>query len=239
VQKVKLLAICGSPRPTGNSRYLLDQAVDEALAVGADYVEAEVFSIAKKTYAPCTSCFQCATVGDCIIEDDFQELRDKWAEADAVIYSMPVYHMAVPGQLKCFIDRLGNSLWAYYGGVTSKSLKVIGCIVQGSHIFAGQEHTITQIVNHALVMGCLPISGDTWESYTGGAGWTANSAKKNAIRKLCEGEDYDAQVALKATRSVGRRVVQAALLVKAGGEVHRELLEADGGYSTFLRRVEG
>ena len=39
MQKVKLLAICGSPRPTGNSRYLLDQAVEEALEVGEDYVE--------------------------------------------------------------------------------------------------------------------------------------------------------------------------------------------------------
>lgn len=237
MQKVKLLAICGSPRPTGNSRYLLDQAVEEALAVGSGYVEVELYSIAKKTFSPCTSCFRCAEVGDCVIEDDFQELRDKWAAADAILYSVPVYHMAVPGQLKCFIDRLGNSLWSYYGGVVSKSLKVIGCIVQGSHIFAGQEHTITQLVNHALVMGCLPISGDTWESYTGGAGWTLNSDKKNAIQKLYQEGDYDAQVALKAARSVGRRVVQVALVVKSGGEAQRKLLEEDGGYSTFLRRL--
>lgn len=50
-------------------------------------------------------------------EDGFEELCDRWAAADAVIYSVPVYHLGISGQLKCFIDRLGNSLWSYYGGV--------------------------------------------------------------------------------------------------------------------------
>lgn len=234
--KVKLLGICGSPRPQGNSRYLLKQAVEEALSIGSDYLEAEIYSIAKKEFAPCDSCSRCATLGECWIKDDFQELRDKWVAADAIIYSVPVYHMGVPGQLKCFIDRLGNSLWSYYGGVC-KSLRVIGVIAQGSHIFAGQEHTIAQLINHSLIMGCVPISGDSWGSYTGVGGWTFDSSRKDAISKLYNEGDFCAQVAVEAACSLGRRVIQLALLIKTGAEANREMLKADGGYGQLLARL--
>ena len=37
--------------------------------------------------------------------------------------------------------------------------------------------------------------------------------------------------------SLGRRVAQMALLLRAGGMAHRAELEADGGYSIFLDRL--
>ena len=237
MQRVKLLGINGSARPKGNSQFLLERALEEASAVGSEYVDVEIYQIGTKEIAPCDSCYTCGERRDCHIQDAFQELRDKWAEADAIIYSVPVYHMTIPGKLRCFIDRLGNSLWAWYGREFLKSLKVIGSITQGSHIFSGQEHAITDLVNHALLMGCVPISGDPWESYIGASGWTRNSGAKNAIRKLYEEGDFDAEVAVKAARSLGRRVVQLALLIKTGGEHHRQMLESDGGYRQFLMRL--
>jgi multimeric flavodoxin WrbA len=236
MQRIRLLGINGSPRPRGNSQFLLDQAVEEAAAVGAGFIDVEVYQLGGKDIASCDSCFTCATRGDCRIQDDFQELRDKWAHADAIVYSIPVYHMTIPGKLRCFIDRLGSSLWAWYGGGLSKSLKVIGSISQGAHIFSGQEHAITDLVNHALVMGCVPVSGDLWESYIGASGWTRCSGTKDALRKLFEEGDPDAEVAVRAARSLARRVVHLALLIKTGGDHHREMLEQDGGYRRFLSR---
>lgn len=238
MQRVRLLGINGSARPKGNSQFLLEQALEEVTAVASEYVEIEVYEIGTKKIAPCDSCYTCGKCGECHIEDDFQELRDRWAESDAIIYSIPVYHMTIPGKLRCFIDRLGNSLWSYLGGEVSKSLKVIGSITQGSHIFAGQEHAITDLMNHAVVMGCVPISGDPWESYIGASGWTRDSTAKDAIRRLYDEGDFDAKVAVKAARSLGRRVVQLALLIKTGGEQLREILETDGGYGQFLRRLD-
>jgi len=237
VQQVKLLGINGSARPKGNSQFLLEQALEEVVAVASEYVEVETCQIGTKEIAPCDACYTCTKRGECHIQDDFQGLRDRWAEADAIIYSIPVYHMTIPGKLRCFIDRLGQSLWAWYGGGVSKSLKVVGSITQGSHIFSGQEHAITDLMNHAMVMGCVPFSGDLWESYIGASGWTRRSTAKDAIRNLYEQEDFDAQVAVKAARSLGRRVVQLALLIKTGGEHHREMLERDGGYRQFLGRL--
>jgi multimeric flavodoxin WrbA len=232
MSEVKLLGICGSARPRGNSRYLLEQALEGALSVGS--VEAETYSIARKEYAPCDSCRRCAALGHCRIEDDFQELRDKWVAADSIIYSVPVYHMSIPGQLKCFIDRLGNSLRIGRG----QTLKVIGSIAQGSDIFAGQEQALMYLNNHAMVMGCIPVRGDRWESYIGAAGWTENSTRKDAIKRLYDSGDLDAQAVVKACCSLGRRVAQIALIVKSGGQLQRHILEADGGYDLFLERID-
>jgi len=166
---VKLLGICGSPRKSGNSRFLLERSLASAEASLGDALEVELYSFAGKEIAPCNSCFRCIDLGQCAIVDDFQELRDKWVAADAILYSVPVYHMGVPGQVKCFIDRLGNSLEGGQGTV-SKQLKSVGVITQGADIFAGQEQVMTYLVNHAILMSCLPVAGDPYHSYIGAAG---------------------------------------------------------------------
>ena len=90
MHKVEILGICGSARKRGNSLFLLERAMQAASATAPAQAEAEIFSIAGKNYAPCDSCFTCYERGYCRIEDDFQELRDKWVAADAIIYSVPV-----------------------------------------------------------------------------------------------------------------------------------------------------
>jgi multimeric flavodoxin WrbA len=236
-ERIRLAAICGSPRKGGNSAFLLEHAVRGAEESLGGLVDTTVYSLAGKSIAPCDACNRCARLGDCRTEDDFQELRNLWTGADAVIYSVPVYHYSIPAQLKCFIDRLGNSLDSFYGGRIVKDLKVIGAIAQGAHLFSGQEHAIAELVNHALSMGCVPMSGDCWESYVGAGGWTRASARKDSLKKLYADGHEEARVAVEAASTLGRRVAQVALLLKAGGNHHRELLEADGGYSVFLERL--
>ena len=237
MEKIRLLGISASPRKTGNSRYLLERALTAGERVAPEAVESELYSISGKEIGPCISCFRCAELGDCARKDDFQELRNKWAEADAIVYSVPVYHMGIPGQLKCFIDRLGNTLYFYYGGVVAKNLKTVGVVVQGSHIFAGQEQVMATLINHAVLLSCVPVAGDPWQSYIGAAGWTRNEMRKDSLRRLHENGDQDAEVAVAATESLGKRVVQMALLLKAGGAACRDMLAQDGSYSAFLSRL--
>jgi multimeric flavodoxin WrbA len=215
----------------------LDRAVAAAKETAPEAVETELYSFAGKEIAPCISCFRCMDAGDCTIEDDFQELRDKWVAADAVIYSVPVYHMGIPGQLKCFIDRLGNSLLSFYGGVLSRNLKTVGVVVQGSHIFAGQEQVMTALLNHAVLMSCVPVAGDLWQSYLGAAGWTRDQSRKDSLRRLYDEGEADAEIAVIAADGLGKRVVQMALVIKSGGLIHREMLEEDGSYTVFLSRL--
>jgi multimeric flavodoxin WrbA len=238
MQTVRLLGICASPRERGNSRYLLERTLAAAGEVAAGRVATDLYSFARKRIGPCISCFRCEELGDCAIGDDFQELRDAWLAADAIVYSVPVYHMGIPGQLKCFLDRLGNSLCVQEGDGVSKLLKVMGVVVQGDCIFSGQEQVMTALVNHAVMMGCIPVAGDPWQSYLGAAGWTRQDLAENSLRNLYENGDEDAKVAVAAAESLGKRVAQTALLITAGGAACRDMLAADGAYDAFLGRVQ-
>jgi multimeric flavodoxin WrbA len=236
--KIKVLGISGSPRKNANTEFLLNQALDAAKSVNPKNVETESYSIAGKEYLPCISCFTCAKTGECVRseKDDFNELRDKWVDADAIIMAVPVYHMSIPGQLKCFIDRLGNSLWSYQGSA-GRHLKVYGAIAQGVHIFSGQENAIKEIINHAIVMGNIVTSGDPWESYIGGAGWTENKVEKNALKTLYESKSFDADVAVKSARTLGKRVAELALIIKAGALYYRDYLEKDPLFRPLIERI--
>ena len=238
---IKVLGISGSPRK-GNSSFLLEKAIKAAKAVNPKAVETESYSIKGKTFHPCIACSYCAKhKGECVHKDDFEDLRNRWMEADAIIYSVPVYHMSIPGQLKCFIDRLGNSMFgaflSYFPPGTEtcpKWLKVIGSIAQGIHIFSGQEHTLTDLINHALIMQSIPVPGDLWESYIGVGGWTSNLIERDSLRKLTQEGEVDAEVAVRASEAIGRRAVELAMIVKSGLLACQDMLKEDPIYRPLL-----
>lgn len=236
--RIKVLGISGSPRKNGNTEFLLQHALDAAKAVNPVGIETELYSFAKKTFLPCISCYRCQKLGYCVLEDkdDFADLRDKWKEADAVVMATPVYHMGISGQLKCFIDRLGNSVDTPYK-TYQKWFKVYGAIAQGAHIFSGQEHALTEIINHALIMGCIMVSGDAWEAYIGGGGWTEGTGKRNALKKRYEEGSFDAKAAVNASKSVGKRVAELTLFLKTGVLAHTKYLENDLSFESLLERM--
>lgn len=244
MSKLLVLGISGSPRK-GNSQFLLEKALEKARKVDPDSVKCVSYSIRGKKIGPCISCFRCADQeGECTIKDDFQELRDLWLKADVIIYSVPVYHMGIPGQVKCFIDRLGNTLFGRYRGIFDpgedklpKLLKVVGNVVQGVHLCAGQEHTLTNLINHTLVMQCIPVTGDMWHSYIGAGGWTSNNIDPKALEKQLTENNYDARIAVKSAQDIGKRAAELALLIRAGGHSRKRELSQDPIYKPFLDRI--
>ncbi|MGE5542210.1 MAG: flavodoxin family protein, partial [Bacillota bacterium] len=202
--EVRVLGVSASPR-RGNSLFFLK----EALAGAGDFpwdVRYTEYDLAGKRLLPCTSCHHCRTHdGDCGISDDFAALRQSWVESDVIIYSVPVYHVGVPAQLKAFFDRLGNSLSGYYGVASGRPLKVIGALVQGCHLFGGQELAASTIIHHAVLMGSVPVAGDRPESYIAGAAWTGGDMGRDSLERLCGEHDRDAEISLRAAASVVRR----------------------------------
>jgi multimeric flavodoxin WrbA len=236
---ITVLGISGSPRD-GNSQYLLKEALSAARNVDPDRIKIQEYSFKGKKFSPCIACFKCNEkkhLGECIFKDDFQDLRDQWIDSNAIIYSVPVYHLGIPGQLKCFIDRLGNTINRYYRLTSPRFLKVIGAIAQGKHFAAGQELAINFLIQHAVLKNCVPVSGDGWESYLGGCGWTKNKRAKDAIKKLYESRETDAIVAVNSSRSLGRRIAELALILRYGGMQMKEFLSKDPCYSPFLEKI--
>jgi multimeric flavodoxin WrbA len=243
--KLEVLGISGSPRK-GNSEYLLQQALDAAVEYAPTRVNSEAYSFRNKKFEPCLACNYCVrNNGLCIHKDDFNDLREKWFSADIILYSLPVYHMSMPGQVKCFIDRLGNSCFGSHrvdlpnGSVTlAKHMKVIGTIAQGIHIFSGQEHTITDMINHTLLMQSIPVNGDMWEAYIGAGGWTRNREGKDAMKQLNEEGELSASAAVAASRSLARRCVETADITLNGLLACREQLGLNPVYAQLYKTLD-
>ena len=85
---MKILAIVGSPRPEGNTSYLVDQALQEAAARG---LETEKIILTQHRVNPCQGHENCASFSACKQDDDAPWILDKFVNADGVILASPVY----------------------------------------------------------------------------------------------------------------------------------------------------
>jgi multimeric flavodoxin WrbA len=97
-----VLVFKSSPRETGNSSILADQAAAGAKTAGA---VVEVFSLHTLNIRPCDACDVCQETGVCVLKDDMQMLYPKLKHADAIVLASPVYWFTFSAQLKLFIDR--------------------------------------------------------------------------------------------------------------------------------------
>lgn len=99
----KLVALRTSFRPGSNSTILLEAALEGAREAGA---EVETVDLTKVRIAPCRACDACARTGRCrFTDDDLMGIVDAAWDAGRLLIATPVYYVAAPAQLKCFIDR--------------------------------------------------------------------------------------------------------------------------------------
>lgn len=239
MKNLEVLGICSSPRKNGNMEYMLEYCLEAMHRYGGDGVNMRSYSLRAKKIAPCTDCGGCYRTGDCVIKDDFHDLKKLWLEADIIIYAVPVYHLGIPGQLKCFIDRLGQSICAACSSGSEaetmpRYMKVIAPLTLGIHQVSGQEQTIMQIINHTLIMRCLPVCGDAWQCYTGAGGWTQNREGKGALRDLVDAGDFSTLALMEGIDTTARRALQLARIVRDGLAAREDELEADEQYRFVL-----
>ncbi len=104
---MKLLAINASHRgDQGRTHFLVDRLFLGAAGAGA---ECEVVTLARLKINRCLACRQCQTKAhylQCIQKDDVQQVFDKMAAADVLVYATPVYLYAMTGLLKTLLDRI-------------------------------------------------------------------------------------------------------------------------------------
>ena len=111
---MKLIAINGSPRRTGNTAALLQKALEGSTAAGA---ETECINLYTLQYKGCLSCFYCKRKdkehGICIVKDDLTPVLEKVKQADAVIFGSPIYFMNLTSGMQAFLERLFFSIYIY------------------------------------------------------------------------------------------------------------------------------
>lgn len=97
-----VLGISGSPRKGGNTEFLIKESLG---LIAREKHQTDTFFLSRKKVGFCLACGKCDQKDMCAVQDDFQELYQKAARADALIVGSPVYMRNVTGQLKALFDR--------------------------------------------------------------------------------------------------------------------------------------
>lgn len=120
----KIVVLTGSPRKNGNSFAMTDAFIAAAEAKGHTVTR---FDAALKKVGGCRACETCFSTGKaCTFDDDFNTIAPAILEADAIVFTMPVYWYSIPAQLKGVIDRMYSLV---VGGkkIAGKECALIAC----------------------------------------------------------------------------------------------------------------
>ncbi len=100
----KIVVITGSPRKKGNSFAMTDAFIQAAQAKGHTVTR---FDAAAMNVGGCRACETCYKNGKaCSFDDGFNTIAPAVLEADAVVFTTPVYWYSFPAQIKAVIDKL-------------------------------------------------------------------------------------------------------------------------------------
>ena len=99
---MKIIAIVGSLRPTGNTNYLIDQVLQEADTQG---FETDRIILSQYQMNPCLEHANCSSFEICRQDDDAPWILDKFRSAYGIILGSPVYYHNMTGQMKAFVYR--------------------------------------------------------------------------------------------------------------------------------------
>ena len=161
----KIVVITGSPRKNGNSFAMTDAFIQAAEARGHTITR---FDAAMKKVGGCRACETCFKTGKaCSFDDDFNTIAPAILEADAVVFTMPVYWYSIPAQIKGVIDRLFSFV---VGGkdISGKECAMIVCceeedlsVMDGVRVPLERSAALMKwkMVGEVLIPGVL-IAGD-------------------------------------------------------------------------------
>lgn len=120
----KIVVITGSPRKGGNSFAMTDAFISAAEAEGNEVTR---FDAAFAHLGGCHACETCFSTGKaCSFDDDFNKIAPYIEQADAVVFTTPLYWYSYPSQIKAVIDKL-YSLCVGKRPISGKKCALIAC----------------------------------------------------------------------------------------------------------------
>jgi len=150
---MKVIAVQSSPNLDGSTSSLAKAVLNGVKAKGG---ETDLIHLNRLDIKPCIACDdgwgKCRKEGICILEDDFQNLREKIVKSDALIFATPVYWHDLSESAKIFLDRLrrcekGNDFETFVGK------KAIGIASAGGEIGRGAVRALYNLEDYLRRLG--------------------------------------------------------------------------------------
>lgn len=171
---MRVLCISGSPRPGGNTDYLLKVLVSE--------VGGEIIRLADCRFAHCTACWNCRDGGRCVLNDDMTaKIVPRLLASEAVVLGSPIFFNNVTADMKAFMDRT----WCLRGELRNR---IGGGIVVGRRY--GAESAISAInsffLKHDMIAANRGVTGLAFVKGQIAQDAEAISATQNLARRIKE-----------------------------------------------------
>lgn len=119
-----IVVITGSPRKSGNSIAMTDAFIEAAKKLGHEIFR---FDAVEENIHGCRACEACFGGGAaCPFDERFSVIAEAIKNADAIVFTMPVYWYTIPAQIKAIIDKLFSFCTASVD-VSGKKCALIAC----------------------------------------------------------------------------------------------------------------
>jgi len=146
----KVILICGSPRPNGNTAQVLEEC---AKSIEANGVETETISLRGKKIQSCIACGKCAKIHQCSLDDGLNEIIEKIRESEGLIVGAPVYFGTARGDMMSVLQRIGMVSRASDQFLSWKVGGPIAVARRGGHTATIQEMLMFFFINEMIVPG--------------------------------------------------------------------------------------
>jgi multimeric flavodoxin WrbA len=100
-KKLKIVAICGSPRK-GNTYKIL-----RMLKKSNSDIDFKILMLSKLNLEDCVGCYSCINIGEenCPLKDDRDMIIEEMKDADGTIFASPTYARTISALMKKFVER--------------------------------------------------------------------------------------------------------------------------------------
>lgn len=181
---MKVVAINGSARKSGNTDILIGRILEKLHAAG---IETEAVQLADNIIQPCRACFACGGKENCVHrQDGFQTIFEKMKAADGILLGSPVYSANISANMQAFLERaavvcdMNPGLLKHKAGacfVTARRGGALNAVDAMNHFFLNHEMFVVGSTYWNMVYGQMP--GDVLNDEEGLA--TMDSLAENMI----------------------------------------------------------
>ncbi len=161
--KLKVLMLNGSPRPTGNIALAFHEMEKVFEENGVEY---ENILLGRTDIRGCIACETCRKNGKCVFDDIVNEISAKFEEADGLVIGSPVYYGSANGTLMSALQRM------FYSTHFDKSLKVGASVVSARR--SGCTATFDEL-NKFFTLSNMPVA--TSQYWNNIYGWEPGEGK--------------------------------------------------------------
>jgi len=143
---IRVLGICGSERPRGNTDLLLEYAAERFASCHS--IDMRIIHLRDENIVgPCGLGGDCNTRESvCAIDDGVNGIVQQMCQADGILYGLPVHGFGAAGVMQQFIERAGVGFLRFNRPLANK---VAGILVTGRRFSLEAVHT--QMVYNVLL----------------------------------------------------------------------------------------